>query len=169
MSKAIVDNQVLRPELAQGVNEDLLPTKKRIMDPLSYCASFMGGCVSIGTFSMGASLIGALTVFQAILAMAIGCAVIAIALAIIGVAGHKYGIGFSVQLRSSFGTVGVKIPGVLRGLPAIVWFGYQSWVGAGAINSCFKILFGFDNLPVIYALFTVLQIALAIKGFEGIK
>ena len=107
MSKAIVDNQVLRPELAQGVNEDLLPTKKRIMDPLSYCASFMGGCVSIGTFSMCASLIGALTVFQAILAMAIGCAVIAIALAIIGVAGHKYGIGFSVQLRSSFGTVGV--------------------------------------------------------------
>ena len=38
-----------------------------------------------------------------------------------------------------------------------------------AINSCFKILFGFDNLPVIYALFTILQVALAIKGFEGIK
>lgn len=169
MSKTIVDNQVLRPELAQGVNEDLLPTKKRIMDPLSYCASFMGGCVSIGTFSMGASLIGVLTVFQAILAMAIGCAVIAIALAIIGVCGHKYGIGFSVQMRSSFGTIGVKIPGILRGLPAIVWFGYQSWVGAGAINSCFKILFGFDHLAVVYVLFTILQVALAIKGFEGIK
>ena len=99
----------------------------------------------------------------------IGCLVIAVALAIIGECGHEYGIPFTVQLRSSFGTTGVKIPGVLRGLPAIVWFGYQSWVGAGAINSCLKILFGFDNLPIIYALFTILQVALAIKGFEGIK
>lgn len=118
---------------------------------------------------MGAALIGTLTVAQAIIAMCIGCLVIAVALAIVGECGHEYGIPFTVQLRSSFGTTGVKIPGVLRGLPAIVWFGYQSWVGAGAINSCLKILFGFDNLPIIYALFTILQVALAIKGFEGIK
>ena len=148
---SIVDNKVLNPDLVANVDEDLQPTKKRIMGPLSYTASFMGGCVSIGTFSMGAGLIGTLTVTQAIIAMAIGCLVIAIALAIIGEAGHIYGIPFTVQLRSSFGFTGVKIPGVLRGLPAIVWFGYQSWVGAGAINSCFSILFGFDKLPVIYA------------------
>ena len=136
------------------------------MDPVSYAASFMGGCVSIGTFSMGAGLIGALTVTQAILAMVIGCLVIAIALVIIGQCGHKYGIPFTVQLRSSFGTAGIKVPGLLRGIPAIIWFGFQSWVGAGAINSCLDILFGFDNLPVIYVLFTILQVALAIKGFE---
>ena len=61
------------------------------------------------------------------------------------------------------------MPGLLRGIPAIIWFGFQSWVGAGAINSCLDILFGFDNLPVVYVLFTILQVALAIKGFEGIK
>jgi NCS1 family nucleobase:cation symporter-1 len=166
---SIVDNQNLNPELVQNVNEDLQPTKERIMGPVSYAASFLGGCVSIGTFSMGASLIGALTIPQAIIAMAIGCVVIAIALVLIGNCGHKYGIPYIIQLRSSFGTAGVKIPGVLRGLPAIVWFGFQSWVGAGAINSCFKILFGFDNLPLVYALFTILQVALAIKGFQGIK
>ena len=165
----IVENKNLSPELAKDVDPDLPPTKKRIMGPLSYAASFMGGCVSVGTFSMGAGLIGVLTVPQAIIAMCIGCLVIAVALAIIGEAGHIYGIPFTVQLRSSFGTTGVKIPGILRGLPAIVWFGFQSWVGAGAINSCCKILFGFDNLPVVYALFTLLQVALAIKGFEGIK
>lgn len=165
----IVENKNLSPELAKDVDPDLQPTKKRIMGPLSYAASFMGGCVSVGTFSMGAGLIGVLTVPQAIIAMCIGCLVIAVALAIIGEAGHIYGIPFTVQLRSSFGTTGVKIPGILRGLPAIVWFGFQSWVGAGAINSCCKILFGFDNLPVVYALFTILQVALAIKGFEGIK
>ncbi len=166
---SIVDNKNLNPELVRDVDKDLRPTEKRIMDPVSYTASFMGGCVSIGTFSMGAALIGTLTVFQAILAMTIGCLVIAVALVIIGNCGHKYGVGFSVQMRSSFGTTGVKIPGILRGLPAIVWFGFQSWVGAGAINSCFKILFGFDNLPVVFALFTILQVLLAINGFEGIK
>jgi len=165
----IVDNMAINPSFVQGVSEDILPTKKRIFGHVSYAASFMGGCVSIGTFSMGAALIGTLTVFQAILAMCIGCVVIAVALAAIGKCGQKYGIGFSCQMRSCFGTTGIKLPGILRGLPAIVWFGYQSWVGAGAINSCFKILFGFDNLVAVYILFTVLQVALAIKGFEGIK
>lgn len=165
----IVENTNLNPELVRNVDPDLQPTKERIMDPLSYAASFMGGCVSIGTFSMGASLIGVLTVAQAILAMIIGCVVIAVALVIIGQCGHKYGVGYSVQLRSSFGTTGVKVPGFLRGIPAIIWFGYQSWVGAGAINSCLHILFGFSNLPLVYVLFTVLQVALAIKGFKEIK
>lgn len=168
MSK-IMDNQVLNPELVKNVDKDLQPTQKRIMSPLSYTASFMGGCVSIGTFSMGAGLIGALTVTQSILAMVIGCLVIAVALVVIGNCGHKYGIPYTVQLRSSFGTTGVKIPGLFRGVPAIIWFGFQSWVGAGAINSCLKILFGIDNLPVVYIFFTLLQVALAIKGFEGIK
>ncbi|HAX52747.1 MAG TPA: transporter [Lachnospiraceae bacterium] len=165
----IVENQVLNPELIKNVDKDLQPTQKRIMTPLSYAASFMGGCVSIGTFSMGAGLIGALTVPQAILAMIIGCAVIAVALVVIGNCGHKYGIPYTIQLRSSFGTTGLKVPGLLRGVPAVIWFGFQSWVGAGAINNCLKILFGFDNLPIVYALFTLLQVALAIKGFEGIK
>lgn len=166
---SIVENKVLNPKLVENVNDDLKPTTKRIMGSGSYMASFMGGCVSIGTFSMGASLIGELTVVQAVIAMCIGCLVIAVALAIIGECGHEYGIPFTVQLRSSFGFTGLKVPGVLRGLPAIVWFGYQSWVGAGAINSCLKILFGFDHLAIVYVLFTILQVALAIKGFEGIK
>ncbi|MCQ4923106.1 NCS1 family transporter [Tissierella carlieri] len=148
---------------------ELLPTKERIMDNLSYLAAFLGGCVSIGTFSMGASLIGVLNLTQAILAMAIGCSVIAIALVLSGSAGHKYGIPFTVQARSSFGFRGVKIPGFLRGIPAIVWFGFQSWVGAGAINVSLKTIFGFDNLPLVFVLFTVLQVILAINGFHGIK
>lgn len=105
---SIVDNKVLDPKLVANVDADLQPTKKRIMGSVSYAASFMGGCVSIGTFSMGAALIGTLTVMQAIIAMCIGCLVIAVALAIVGECGHEYGIPFTVQLRSSFGTTGVK-------------------------------------------------------------
>ena len=45
----------------------------------------------------------------------------------------------------------------------------RSWVGAGAINSCLKTLFGIDSLPVVFGLFIILQVALSIKGFHGIK
>ncbi len=159
----------LNQEFVEKTKPELLPTKERIMDNLSYLAAVLGGCVSIGTFSMGASLIGVLNLTQAIVAMAIGCSVIAIALVLSGSAGHKYGIPFTVQARSSFGVDGVKIPGFLRGIPAIVWFGFQSWVGAGAINVSLKTITGFDNMPVVFVLFTVLQVVLAINGFHGIK
>lgn len=159
----------LNEEFLDTTKPELRPTKKRIMDNLSYLAAFMGGCVSIGTFSMGASLIGVLNLTQAILAMAIGCSVIAIGLVLNGLPGHKYGIPFTVQARSAFGISGVKVPGILRGVPAIVWFGFQSWIGAGAVNLSFKVLFGFDNLPVIFVLFIILQVVLAINGFHGIK
>ncbi|WP_432666556.1 NCS1 family transporter [Wukongibacter baidiensis] len=156
-------------KFCQSTKKELLPTKHRIMDNISYLAAFLGGCVSIGTFSMGASLIGILNLTQAIVAMAIGCTVIAIALVLSGAAGHKYGIPFTIQARSTFGISGVKIPGFLRGIPAIIWFGFQSWVGAGALNVCFKTLWGFDNLPIVFVAFTILQIGLAINGFHGIK
>ena len=165
----LVENKEVSAGLTQGVKPELLPTKERIMDRISYTAAFLGGCVSIGTFSMGASLIGVLNMTQAILAMVIGCLVIAVALVLIGNCGHKYGIPYTIQLRSSFGVAGVKIPGMLRAIPAIVWFGFQSWVGAGAVNSCLKTLFGIDALPVVFILFVILQVALSIKGFHGIK
>lgn len=159
----------LNEQLLNSTKSELRPTQKRIMDNISYLAAFMGGCISIGTFSMGASLIGVLNFTQAVVAMAIGCLVIGIALVLNGSAGHKYGIPYTVQARGAFGIGGVKIPGILRGVPAIVWFGFQSWVGAGALNLSMKTLFGIDNLPVVFVLFTILQVALAIKGFHGIK
>lgn len=168
MSK-IVENTEISAAAAGNVNPELLPTGERIMDNVSYTAAFLGGCVSIGTFSMGASLIGALNFVQAIVAMAIGCGVIAIALTLCGKAGHKYGIPYTIQARSAFGVKGAKIPGALRAIPAIIWFGFQSWVGAGALNSCMDTIFGVSNLPVVFVLFTALQVALAIKGFKGIK
>lgn len=168
-TSTIVNSASLRPELAQNVKTELQPTKVRIMDNASYFASFLGGCVSIGTFSTGAGLLGVLNMTQAILAMIIGCVVIAIGLVLIGRAGHTYGIPFSIQMRSSFGISGAKIPGLLRAIPAIVWFGFQSWVGAGAINLSLKVLFKFDNLPVVFVTFIILQVLLSINGFKGIK
>ena len=99
------------------------------MGSLSYTASFLGGCVSIGTFSMGSALIGTLTITQAILAMTIGCLVIAIALVLIGNAGHKYGMPYVVQLRSSFGTTWCKDSRSSKRSPSyrVVWISVMGW------------------------------------------
>ena len=89
---AMTESLTISPEIREIANSELLPTKERIMNTGSYTAAFLGGCVSIGTFSMGASLIGVLNLTQAIMAMVIGCLVIAIALVLVGNCGHKYGI-----------------------------------------------------------------------------
>ena len=150
-------------------DESLAPQKTRIMGRTSYLAAWMGGCVSIGTFTVGSSLVGTLNLLQAVLAVSIGCLVIGIGLAINGAAGHKYGIPFVVQARSAFGMAGTKIPGLVRAIPALVWYGFQSWIGAGALNLVTATLFGFDNIVVWFIIFQGLQIGLSVLGFEGIK
>jgi nucleobase:cation symporter-1, NCS1 family len=149
--------------------ESLAPQQTRIMGRTSYLLAWMGGCVSIGTFTMGSSIVGTLNLLQATIAIAIGCFVIGVALAINGAAGYKYGIPFMVQARSAFGFSGTRFPGLVRAVPAIVWYGFQSWVGAGALNAVSSTLFGYDNLVLFFILFQFAQIGLSVLGFQGIK
>lgn len=149
--------------------ESLAPQQTRIMGKWSYLLAWFGGCVSIGTFAMGSSIVGTLNLLQASVAIAIGCFVIGVALTLNGAAGYKYGIPFVVQARSAFGFTGTRFPGLVRAVPAIVWYGFQSWVGAGALNAVSVSLFNFDNLVFWFVVFQFLQIGLSILGFQGIK
>lgn len=149
--------------------ESLAPQQQRIMGRVSYLLAWFGGCVSIGTFAMGSSIVGTLNLLQTALAISIGCFVIGIALALNGAAGYKYGIPFMVQARSAFGFTGTRFPGLVRAVPAIVWYGFQSWIGAAAINAVSATLFGFDNLVLYFIVFQFLQIGLSMFGFQGIK
>lgn len=154
----------------KGIGEEsLAPQVTRIMDPWSYLLAWLGGCVSIGTFTVGSGLVGTLNLLQTFVAIAIGCLIIGLALMINGQAGHKYGIPFMVQARSAFGFTGTRIPALVRSVPAIVWFGFQSWIGAGALNLVSATMFGYDNMIVFFVGFQFLQIGLSVLGFHGIK
>ncbi len=163
------DDHVTHIEHKAIGEESLAPQETRIMDPWSYLFAWLGGCVSIGTFTIGSGLVGTLNLLQTFVAIAIGCTVIGIALMINGQAGHKYGIPFMVQARSAFGFTGTRIPALVRSVPAIVWFGFQSWIGAGALNLVSATLFGYDNIVVFFIGFQFLQIGLSVLGFHGIK
>lgn len=52
-------------ELKAIGEESLAPQKTRIMGRTSYLLAWFGGCVSIGTFTMGSSVVGTLNLIQA--------------------------------------------------------------------------------------------------------
>lgn len=149
--------------------ESLRPQEERIFDSLSYFLMWIGGCIAIAVFTVGSSLVGQLNLLQMVVALLVGTIIIAICLVLNGHAGHKYGIPYTIYLRSAFGVKGAKVPGLIRAVPAIVWFGFQTWVGAEALNSVLYTIFKFDNVVLCYIAFTILQCVLSITGFKGIK
>lgn len=152
--------------------ESLAPQGVRIMDNVSYTFAWIAGVININSFMMGASLVpptGVLNMFQGTLAMLIGVSIMVFLMTLNAEPGHKYGIPFIVHARTAFGIKGSIFPGFIRSLPAIMWYGIQSWIGAMAINSVANVLFGFDNLVICFIGFQILQILLSILGFKGIK
>jgi NCS1 family nucleobase:cation symporter-1 len=131
---------------------------------------WLGGCISIGTLSMGSSQLGnGLNLLQLFLAVLIGSTILVIGIACNDQFSYTTGAPYSVQLKMSFGTKGNIVPVFLRGLPAIVWYGYQTWLGGTAINNISKALFGFDNIWLFFIVFQLIQIFLSTKGFQGAK
>lgn len=152
--------------------DNLRPTTERVMDPVSYTVAWIGGNISIAIFMVGASLVppsGSMNLVQAFVALLIGLSLTAVVLSINGAPGHKWGVPYVVQARPTFGTLGLKLPSLLRGIPALVWFGVQSWVGSSALNAVLKSMFGLDNLILVFVGFTILQAVLGYTGIKGIK
>lgn len=162
----------------EGINEEAkkqdstLPVsmKNRTMSWGSNTMLWLGGCISIGTLAMGSAQLGnGLNLLQLFLAVLIGSTILVIGIAANDQFGYTTGAPYAVHLRGCYGTRGNILPAMLRGLPAIVWYGYQTWLGGAAINNIVKLLTGFDNIWVWFFVFQFVQILLSIKGFKGAK
>ena len=144
--------------------------KNRIMGWGSYLMLWLGGCISIGTLTMGSAQIDkGLNLLQVFLAVLIGSTILVIGICANDRFSYRSGAPYAVQLKSAYGTKGSIVPVMIRGLPAIVWYGFQTWLGGAAINQISIALFGYDNVVLYFILFQVLQIVLSVKGFQGIK
>ncbi len=89
-------------------------------------------------------------------------------------AGTKYGISFPVLCRASFGVRGANLPAMLRAIVACGWFGIQTWIGALALDALFQAAWpGWAAVPagtaIAFAVFWLIQVAVILKGTEGIK
>ncbi|MCI2256975.1 NCS1 family transporter [Domibacillus sp. PGB-M46] len=160
-----------------GIDESLKPKTKesRTVGPFSYMFMWIGDGVNLGNMTLGASLVVAgvatLNLLQTFLAAAIAIGIISIFFALNDRLGYRTGIPYVVQLRMSFGVKGSVISSLLRGIPAIVWYGFQSWTGGTALNEIAKIVSGgsFDNVAICFIAIQTLQIVLSMFGFHAIK
>ncbi|TQR18748.1 NCS1 family transporter [Psychrobacillus soli] len=147
----------------------------RTVKPRDYVFMWIGDGVNIGNMTLGASVIIAgvatLNIWQTMLAALISIAIISTIFALNDRLGYKSGIPYVVQLRMSFGTKGTVISSLLRGIPAIVWYGIQSWIGGTALNEFIKIVTSgsFDNVFVCFVALQLVQIVISLFGFHAIK
>ncbi|MBS4211693.1 NCS1 family transporter [Neobacillus rhizophilus] len=160
-----------------GVDESLNPKaeNERTVGPVSYMFMWIGDGVNLGNMTLGASLVVAgvatLNIIQTFAAAIIAIGIISIIFALNDRVGYRTGIPYVVQLRMSFGHKGSVISSLLRGIPAIVWYGFQSWVGGTALNEMAKIATGgsFDSVPICFVVLQLVQIVLSMYGFHAIK
>lgn len=173
LANPVVEEQSTKDTLK--IDESLLPKKERPVSPLSYMFMWIGDGVNLGNMTLGASLVVAgtatLNIFQTFMAAAIAIGIISTFFALNDRFGYKTGIPYVMQLRMSFGVKGSIISSLLRGIPAIIWYGFQSWIGGTALNEIVKALTGgsVDNVVVCFIALQLLQIVLSLYGFHAIK
>ena len=160
-----------------GIDESLHPQQDeaRKVGPIDYLFMWIGDGVNLGNMTLGAGLIVAgiatLNLIQTFAAAIIAIGIISIIFALNDRFGYKTGAPYVVQLRMSFGVKGSIIPSLCRGIPAIVWYGFQSWIGGTALNEIIKIFTNgaFDNIAICFIALQVIQICLSMYGFHAVK
>lgn len=164
-------------EKAANIDQSLLPKKaeERTVGPLGYVFMWIGDGINLGNMTLGASLVVAglatMNIYQTFVAALIAIGIISAVFALNDRVGYRTGIPYVVQLRMSFGAKGAIISSLLRGIPAVVWYGFQSWIGATALNEIVKVFSGhtFDNIFVCFLALQAIQIVLSLYGFHAIK
>lgn len=152
-------------------SKDLLPTppEQRSISTLGFLMLWIGIAVQLVTFIAGAQLYPALSPTEILLSCLIGNLIVAVLLTLMGDIGIRYGIPYTVYIRACFGYMGTHIPAIIRAIPAIFWFGFQTWMGAVALNTILEILTGYSNLTVLIIVFGAVQVINTAMGMEAIS
>ena len=151
--------------------KDIMPTleNERTITTFAFFLLWIGIAVQLVTFIAAAQLYPALSPIQILIACIVGNLIVAALLTMLGDIGVKYGIPYAVVIRASFGYLGAHLPAVFRALPAIFWFGFQTWMGAYALNIIMEMLIGYSNLTLLIILFGAVQIINTAMGIQTIS
>ncbi|MGF6947687.1 NCS1 family nucleobase:cation symporter-1 [Neobacillus sp. B4I6] len=152
------------------IGKDIMPTSssERKMSSLAYLVLWVGIAVQLVTPITAAQLYPALSPMQIIIACILGNLIVAVLLTLLGDIGVRYGIPYAVYIRACFGYLGTHIPALIRAIPAVFWFGFQTWMGAYALDVIMKTLTGYSNLTLLIILFGTVQIINTAMGMEAI-
>src|SRR5687768_7390117 len=158
-------------------NADLAPTapEQRTWTTYNIAALWIGMSVVITTYTLASGIMQqGMTWWQAMLTILLGNAIVLVPMVLNAHAGTKYGVSFPVLCRAAFGVKGANVPALLRALVACGWFGIQTWIGGLALSALLAAAIPeWSTLPgntwVAFAIFWAIQVAIIIRGLEGIK
>lgn len=178
MSKDIVE---LNEDVSQSslYSEDLapVPSNQRTWSKWHLAAIWVGMAVCIPTYLLASYMIkSGLNWYEALIIIGLANLIITIPMVLNGHAGVKYGIPFPVIGRAAFGTKGVHLASVTRGIIACGWFGVQTWIGGLAIYAIFNAITGSTGELglsvgkfVGFGIFWIINMYFIWKGTESIK
>lgn len=178
MSKDIVE---LHEDVSKSslYSEDLapVPPEKRTWSKWHLAAIWVGMAVCIPTYLLASYMIKTgLNWYEALIIIGLANIIITIPMVLNGHAGVKYGIPFPVIGRAAFGTKGVHLASVTRGIIACGWFGVQTWIGGLAIYAIFNAITGSTGELglsvgkfVGFGIFWIINMYFIWKGTESIK
>ena len=160
-------------------SEDLapVPSNQRTWSKWHLAAIWVGMAVCIPTYLLASYMIKTgLNWYEALIIIGLANLIITIPMVLNGHAGVKYGIPFPVIGRAAFGTKGVHLASVTRGIIACGWFGVQTWIGGLAIYAIFNAVTGSSGELglsigkfVSFGIFWFINMYFIWKGTESIK
>lgn len=163
-----IDEEKAKGSLLDLAGVSVLPRKysERTVGFSTLTVIWFAMAVQLAIFMASAQMYPSLSGWQILLALLLSYTLIAVIMWFTQDLGIKYGIPFAVSLRTSFGYVGTHVPAYLRAIPAMFWFGFQTWIGSMAVAAVTDILFGWSHLPLYILIFGAIQI---IHTYYGIR
>ncbi|MFP5390455.1 MAG: NCS1 family nucleobase:cation symporter-1 [Gammaproteobacteria bacterium] len=166
-------------------NEDLAPTTaaQRHWRWYHFAALWVGMVMCIPAYTLSASLIeGGMSAWQAVFTVLLANCIVLIPMLLIGHAGARYGIPYAVLARASFGTVGARLPALMRAIVACGWYGIQTWFGGSMIYTLAGVMAGHDiggtriaglgisfGQLACFLIFWAIQMWYIVHGMESIR
>nr|WP_321236420.1 NCS1 family nucleobase:cation symporter-1 [uncultured Psychroserpens sp.] len=178
MNKDIVE---LQEDVSKSslYSDDLapVPSNQRTWSKWHLAAIWVGMAVCIPTYLLASYMIKTgLNWYEALIIIGLANLIITIPMVLNGHAGVKYGIPFPVIGRAAFGTKGVHLASVTRGIIACGWFGVQTWIGGLAIYAIFNAVTGNEGELGLsvgkfigFGIFWLINMYFIWKGTESIK
>ncbi len=158
-------------------NPDLAPTTpaQRTWTTYNIAALWIGMSVVITTYTLASGIMQqGMNWWQAMITILLGNTIVLIPMILNAHAGTKYGVSFPVLCRAAFGVRGANVPAILRAIVACGWFGIQTWIGGLALNELLIAAWPtWASIPgqlwISFLAFWLVQVAIILRGLEGIK
>ncbi|TEA18474.1 Uracil permease [Colletotrichum sidae] len=114
-----------------------LPPERRTYGPWQFVGLWVvTGSFNIGGWTTGSSLIAlGLNVWQAMLTVVVGHALVGLICVLAGAPGAKWHVGFSILQKSSWGMRGALFPLVQRIMLSFVWYSTQVYWGGQCVRT----------------------------------